>query len=100
MFILCTELIESNYKASRAYFAMSGNFFPGSNKFESNRQKCRFLEFELLEKVLNIVSTKKTYDVSIEGNVINGYIQNLSRQPVGIHMYTQEQIFLLKHFTF
>ena len=47
---------------------------------------------------LDIISTKKTYDYSIKGNRINGYIQSLSRQPIVIHMYCEDQILLLKHF--
>ena len=47
---------------------------------------------------LDIVSTKHTYDVSIKGNKINGYIQSISRQPVVVHMYSEDQMLLLKHF--
>ena len=47
---------------------------------------------------LDIVSTKKTYDVSIKGNTLNGYIQTTLRQPVVIHMYSEDQILLLNHF--
>ena len=47
---------------------------------------------------LDVVSTKKTYDLSIIGNFMNGYIQSVSRQPVVIHMYSEEQMLLLKHF--
>ena len=47
---------------------------------------------------LDVVCTKKTYDLSIIGNFMNGYIQSMSRQPVVIHMYSEEQMLLLKHF--
>ena len=47
---------------------------------------------------LDIVNTKQTYDVSIKGNKINGYIQSISRQPVVVHMYSEDQILILKHF--
>ena len=45
---------------------------------------------------LDIVSTKKTYDISIKGNILNGYIQSLSREPIVIHLYSEEQILLWK----
>ena len=35
---------------------------------------------------------------TINGNVIHGYIQTLVREPVIIHMFSEEQILLLKHF--
>ena len=42
---------------------------------------------------LDVVATKKTYDSTIYGSVINGYIQTLIRDPVIIH---EEQFLLLK----
>ena len=47
---------------------------------------------------LDVVGTKRTYDATINGNVIHGYIQTLVREPVIIHMFSDEQILLLKHF--
>ena len=47
---------------------------------------------------LDVVGTKRTYDAIINGNVIHGYIQTLVREPVIIHMFSEEQILLLKHF--
>lgn len=44
------------------------------------------------------MATKRTYDATINGNVTHGYIQTLVTEPVIIHMLSEEQILLLKHF--
>ena len=44
----------------------------------------------------DIVITKKTYDSTIKGKKLDGYIQMLSRYPLVIHMYCEEQIAFLK----
>ena len=43
---------------------------------------------------LDVVGTKRKYDATINGNVINGYIQTLVREPVTIHMFSEEQILI------
>ena len=45
---------------------------------------------------LDVVGTKITYDATINGNVIHGYIQTLVGEPVIIHMFSEDQILLLK----
>ena len=51
---------------------------------------------------LALIRTKKFSECfghcPVKGNNINGYIQSLSRQPIVIHMYCEDQILLLKHF--
>ena len=80
--------------------AKHGNF----NKIHSQSVLRKIKSQELSRERLNsdswldIVSTKKTYDISIQGNIINGYIQSLSRKPIVIHLYSEEQILLLKLF--
>ena len=44
----------------------------------------------------DITVTKKSYDSTIKGKVLNGYIQMISRYPLIIHMYCEEQLFFLK----
>ena len=44
----------------------------------------------------DIFITKKTYESTIKGNVLNVYIQMISRYPLVIHMYCEKQIVLLK----
>ena len=44
----------------------------------------------------DIVITKKTYDSTIKGKAIDGYIQMISRYPIVIHMYSEEQLLILK----
>ena len=44
----------------------------------------------------DIVITKKTYDSAIKEKVIDGCMQLISRYPIIIHMYTEEQILVLK----
>ena len=46
--------------------------------------------------MVDIVSTKRTYDATINGNVVTGYIQTIVREPVIINMFSEEQILLLK----
>ena len=62
--------------------------------------KSRFSE----DMFQDIIITQSTYDLSIIGANFNGYIQSVSRNPFVIHMYTEEQIGLIKnilpkHFT-
>ena len=54
--------------------------------------KCRFAD-DLWE---DIIITKKTYDSAIKGKIINGYLQKISRYPIVIHMYSEEQLLILK----
>ena len=46
----------------------------------------------------DIIVTKKSYDSTIKGKVLNGYIQMISRYPLiqVIHMYCEEQLVFLK----
>ena len=47
---------------------------------------------------VDIVGTKRTYDTTINGNVVISFIQTLVRETLIIHMFTEEQINLLKTF--
>ena len=44
----------------------------------------------------DIISTQMSYISAIIGNTLNGYIQFLSHSPFIIHLYSEEQIMLLK----
>ena len=44
----------------------------------------------------DIIVTKKSYDSTIKGKDLNGYIQMISRYPLIIHMYCEEQLVFLK----
>ena len=44
----------------------------------------------------DIISTQMSYISTIIGNTLNGYIQFLSHSPFIIHLYSEEQIMLLK----
>ena len=44
----------------------------------------------------DIISTQMSYISTIIGNTLNGYIEFLSHSPFIIHLYSREQIMLLK----
>ena len=44
----------------------------------------------------DIISTQMSYMSTIIGNTLNGYIQFISHSPFIIHLYSEEQIMLLK----
>ena len=45
----------------------------------------------------DILSTQLSFKSTIRGDKINGYIQTISHTPFVIHLYSEEQILLLKH---
>ena len=44
----------------------------------------------------DIVITQKSYESSIKGSHFNGYIQTISRYPIVVHMFTEDQLLLIR----
>ena len=44
----------------------------------------------------DIIITQQTYESTIKGAIVNGYLLTVSRYPIVIHLHTEEQILLIK----
>ena len=104
LYISSSSPINFHYDQFKSFDILSSAKHGNFNNIHSQSVLRKIKSQELSRQRLNsdlwldIVSTKKTYDISIKGNIINGYIQSLSREPIVIHLYSEEQILLLKQF--